>query len=275
MSRIRVVTSSGEARIGVERHLRIDTGVAALATSPLRVGTKRPVLMTFDHVISHGERGILSMCKKTSLSVALTGLVAGLFVTLPASDANAATWTTHTKKYSQTKSFYSKPLKRCVRTTLSGKVTFKYGYIVGRHTYKDIKVIEPKMATKVLTKCSGGKAATTTKMEMTQRWYESRKCEMEVGVSAGAPWSISVTPTVECGSRKAGTRKSVYGNKNKTYTQSNTGRPLYFKGKLEIRHSPTAKYDRRFCMSGRPTVQAYVKNNSDAWSQTMKFCFKR
>lgn len=98
------------------------------------------------------------MYKKNALSVALAGLAAGLFVTLPASDANAATWTTHTKKYSQTKSFYSKPLKRCVRTTLSGKVTFKYGYIVGRHTYKDIKVIEPKMATKVLTKCSGGKA---------------------------------------------------------------------------------------------------------------------
>jgi len=215
------------------------------------------------------------MFKKTLVSAALTGLTASLFVVLPASEANAATWRTYTKKYSQTKSFYSKPLKRCIRTTLSGKVTFKFTTDIPKdYTYKDIKIIEPKMATKVLTKCSGGKAATVTKMEMTQRWYESRKCEMDVEVSAGAPWSVSVTPTVECGSRKAGTRKSVYGNKNKTYTQSNSGRPVSFTGMLSIRRAPTGKIDRRFCMSGRPTVQAYVKNNSDAWAQTMRFCFK-
>ncbi|MCC9709904.1 hypothetical protein E4N62_34380 [Streptomyces sp. MNU76] len=219
------------------------------------------------------------MFQKASVSAALAGLTASLFVMLPATEVNAATWTTHTKKYSQTKSFYSKPLKRCVRTTLSGKVTFKFAKISGgksgvRHTYKDIKVVQPKMTTKVLTKCSGGKAATTTKIEMTQRWYESRKCSLDIAITAGAPWTIAVTPTVECGSRKAGTRKSVYNNKNKNYTQSNTGRPLYFKGQLQINKPVNQSPDTRFCMSGRPTVQAYVKNNSDAWAQTMKFCFR-
>lgn len=114
-----------------------------------------------------------------------TGLLAG------ATDASAIATKTYTKPYSKSANFYSKPLGRCVRTTLSGKVTFKHYYYKQKGAISDaflgVKLINPTMRTTVLTKCTGGKSATVTKMAMTQRWYESTKCKLNVAIAMRLP----------------------------------------------------------------------------------------
>jgi hypothetical protein len=219
------------------------------------------------------------MFRRMATSAVITGLVSALLVALPATEASAVSWKPHTKSYSKTSKFYFKPLKRCIRTTLTGKVSFKFAKISGgksgtRYTYKDIKIVNPKMVVKVLTKCKGGKAAKLSKAQLTQRWYESRKCSLNVGVAAGYPWGVTLIPTKECGKRKAGVLKTTYSPNKSKYTQYNTGRPLYFKGRLQINKPINKKVDTRLCISGRPTVTAYVGGKSDSWTGTKRMCFK-
>ncbi|MBB1243260.1 hypothetical protein GL263_06735 [Streptomyces durbertensis] len=210
-------------------------------------------------------------------SVIVTGVASTLLVVGPISEASATHGKekTYTRSYKKTLDFYSKPLKRCVRTTLTGKVTFKHSILhKGKggmpHRYRGVKVSDPKMETRVLTKCKGGKAATLTKAKLTQRWYESKKCKMDVAVTAGFPWSVAVTPTVECGKREAGTRSTTYSTKSKVYTQHNSGQPLYFTGQILLGMNSS----KSLCLSGRPTVTAYIKNKSDSWAKTAKVCFE-
>jgi len=212
------------------------------------------------------------MAKKLIAAALATGVVSTGLLAVTATDASAIDIQTYTKPYNKSANFYSKPLKRCVKTTLSGKVTFKH-YLYKQHgaiadAFLGVKLINPTMHTTVLTKCSGGKSATVTKMAMTQRWYESTKCKLNVAIAAGYQWTVAVTPTVECGRRNAGTRATTYSVKANNYTQSNSGRPVDFNGEVHI------KYKTALCLSARTTVTAYISNRSDSGTNTIKACVK-
>lgn len=212
------------------------------------------------------------------ISAALaTGVATTALIGISAGGAAAVDAKTYTRSYSKSTNFYSAPLKRCVRTTLSGKVTFTY-YLYRQHSaadrYYNVKLVEPKMKISVLTKCSGGKAATLTDASLTQRWYEST-CKLDAAVTAGYPWTVAVTPTVECGKHDVGTRSTKYSAKATTYTQNNSGRPVAFSGDLILGRDPEhGSTVRPLCLSGRPTVTAYISNKSDSWTKTLKACVK-
>jgi hypothetical protein len=212
------------------------------------------------------------MAKRLFAVALATGVMSTGLLAAGATDASAIATKTYTKPYSKSANFYSKPLGRCVKTTLSGKVTFKHYYYKQKGAISDaflgVKLVNPTMHTTVLTKCTGGKKATVTKMSMTQRWYESTKCKLNVAIAAGYQWTVAVTPTVECGKRKAGTRATTYATKANNYTQSNSGRPVGFNGEVHI------KYNTALCLSARTTVTAYINNKSDSWTNTIKACVK-
>src|SRR5262249_35182467 len=135
------------------------------------------------------------MAKRLIAAALATGVVSTGLLAVTAGNASAVDIKTYTKPYSKSASFYSKPLQRCVKTTLSGKITFKHYLYKQKGAVSDaflgVKLINPTMHTTVLTKCSGGKAATLTKVSMTQRWYESTKCKLNVAVTAGYPWTVA------------------------------------------------------------------------------------
>jgi hypothetical protein len=211
---------------------------------------------------------------------AVASAVAGSLLTvgLISVPANAETaqraGETFTKNYTLVKEFKSKPLKRCVRVTLWGSITFtrtqssEFLELI----YKNIKLNNPTVRVSALAKCGSKKTSTLTKVKIVQRWYEST-CKAEVKVSAGYPWAISAEPTFECGRHRVGSRGSTYTGTHKTFTQYNSGRPLTFTGTLHagktVRNPPVP-----LCLSVRPTFTVYVKNKSDSSTSTLKACVK-
>lgn len=180
---------------------------------------------------------------------------------------------TFSRSYTLVKEFKSKPLKRCVRVTMWGSITFTRAQGQGLFlVYKNIKVNNPTARVSALAKCGSKKTSTLTKAKVTQRWYETR-CQADVKVSIGYPWAVAVEPTFECGRHRVGVRGTTYTGKHTKYTQYNSGRPLYFTGTTwagkTVRQPPVA-----LCLSARPTFTGYVKNKSDSFTATMKACVK-
>jgi hypothetical protein len=210
---------------------------------------------------------------------AVASAIAGSLLTVglipaPANAAETAerAGQTFTKNYTLVKEFNSKPLKRCVRVTLWGSITFTRTQESLHLIYKNIKLNNPTARLSVLAKCGKTKTSTLTKAKITQRWYEST-CKAEVKVSVGYPWAVSVEPTYECGNRRVGARGSTYTGTHKIFTQYNSGRPLTFTGSVwagtTVRNPPVA-----LCLSARPTFTAYAKNKSDSFTSRLKACVK-
>lgn len=180
------------------------------------------------------------MAVKVRLAAALCA--AGLTVPLavapaeaaPTAQASAPASATAVKSYSMVKEFYSRPLKKCIRTSLWGQVTFgsKPGGR-GQHYYTKIRLKNPTMRVSILKKCGRKATSTATKIKATQRWYETR-CKAEVGVQAGVPWSIGVSVVPECGSARTADRASTYSGKRMVVTQYNSGSPVRFGDVLRI-----------------------------------------
>lgn len=204
-------------------------------------------------------------------SAAVVGGVLAVGLMSPPADAAAAQ--TFTRSYTLVKEFKSTPLGRCARVTLWGSITFTRTQGPGLYlVYKDIKVNNPTARVSALARCGSKTTSTLTKSTIRQRWYEST-CKASVKVSVGFPWSVSIEPTVECGKRAVGQRATSYSVKATTYTQYNSGRPLYFTGSVwagtSVRNPPVA-----LCLSGKPTITVYVNNKSDSFTSTMKACVK-
>ncbi|WP_326576829.1 hypothetical protein OG889_12340 [Streptomyces sp. NBC_00481] len=209
-----------------------------------------------------------SVASAVAVGASSLALVVGM-----APSAGAVAKTSHSKPYSATVAMWSKPLKRCVYVKLTGRVEFKHYYWQMKgakdHAYTDVKLKDPSMTATTYTSCSGGKRAKLTKLQLTQRWYESTKCKMNAKVAVGV-WSLSVTPTLECGKRKAATRATTYNETLWKYSQSNSGRPASFDGMVRV-----SLKKEKLCLSARPEVTAYVKGASDSWTKTVKVCVKR
>lgn len=209
--------------------------------------------------------------RAATIAVAVGALTTGL-MSSPA-HAAAAKGETFTRSYTLVKEFNSKPLKRCARLTVWGSVTFTRTQGQGFYlVYKNIKVNNPTARVSALAKCGRKKSSTLTKGTITQRWYES-SCKANVKVAVGFPWAVSVEPTVECGNRRVGKRKTTYTGTAKTYTQYNSGRPLSFTGTLYA--GPSVKQPPApLCLSAKPTITIYAKSKSDSFTTTMKACVK-
>ncbi|MDX2823045.1 hypothetical protein Sipo8835_24385 [Streptomyces ipomoeae] len=214
------------------------------------------------------------MQSKSAASALAVGASSLALVMGMAPDAGAVATTSHSKPYSATVSMWSKPLQRCVYVKFTGRIEFKHYYWQMKgakdHAYTGVKLKDPTMTATNYTSCSGGKRAKLTKLEMTQRWYESTKCKLNASVSGGYPWGVYVAPTVECGKRKAAQRETTYNETLWKYQQSNTGRPAKFDGTVRV-----SLKKEKLCLSVRPTVTAYVKGKSDSWTKTVKVCVKR
>ncbi|WP_329105051.1 hypothetical protein OG792_31495 [Micromonospora sp. NBC_01699] len=224
-----------------------------------------------------------SVLKSKFAPLALALVMIGSAVAAGATMASAAT--TYTRSYTIVKEFYSQPLKRCVRVTLWGSVTFQTkvrNEWAGRITdYVNRKIENPTVRASILDKCgAGAKPATATKASVNQRWYD-HNCAVEPSISAGFPWAISVGATAKCGSVKTASRTSSYG-KGKTYTQYNSGRPVSWKdGKAGS--VPQSVTDSRgkvstfaFCLGATATVKIYVGTKDDSWvAKDLKACVKK
>ncbi|WP_433478078.1 hypothetical protein ACQPZP_14210 [Spirillospora sp. CA-142024] len=179
---------------------------------------------------------------------------------------------TYTRPYVLTDSHYSKPLKRCVKTTAWGKISFQLKAPPhGVTGYNKVRLHDPVVRASVLTKCRGGKTAKATSATLVQRWYESSckaSVELSGGIDATKVWSVSVTPTINCGTRKVGQGQTRYPQGSyKTFTQYNSGT------KLKFGFVPNAS--KPLCLSVKTSAIIYVKSKSDSsYSPTMKACVK-
>jgi hypothetical protein len=184
-------------------------------------------------------------------------------------EAPAEAATAYTRSYTLVKEFYSKPLKRCIRATLWGSVSFKFYGSSHGNEYTDVKLKNPTMRASFLAKCGTTRTATIKKVTTTQAWYD-HYCHASVSVSGGLPWNLGVGVTPECGTRTVAKRTTTYSGKYRYVTQYNSGYPAYWKGVYELKSNKLSPV----CLSGRTTITSYLGARSDSWSTTMTACVK-
>jgi hypothetical protein len=176
------------------------------------------------------------------------------------------------KSYSVWQERYSPPLKRCVRITLWGKITFrllnsgKAGIV-----YTNVKVKSPTMRVSALSKCGrGGKVIKINKAQLVQQWY-SRNCSLKASASGSFPWTLGGSVWVDCGTRKALRRVTKHTAKKPVsyFDQNNSGTTLSFNGRVAYKNAGRTK---ELCLESKPSTTLHRSNVSDSFDMTLKAC---
>ncbi|MCD0448387.1 hypothetical protein LO762_04130 [Actinocorallia sp. API 0066] len=195
-----------------------------------------------------------------------------LLAPLVATPAAAAPMT-YGRSYSASVQQYSFGLKRCIRISISGNVTFKIrSHGKSGKFYYDVRLVEPTMRVRGLTKCTKGKATKLSGMHMQQNWYET-KCDLKADASVSFPWTIGTAVTVECGSRKVLRLTSTDMTKRKVYTQFAESHVAAFTGRATYVAYPGKT--RPLCLATHVRTTAYLKGANDAFDPRIKICVKR
>jgi len=182
---------------------------------------------------------------------------------LPSADAA----TTYSTSFKRVKTWYSAPLKRCFRTTLTGTLRATYWHVgAGKSTafyFGKPEIVSPVMKVKVLANCSSKKAATVKKLALRQYYYD-RSCKYTPSLSAGASTtgalSIGVSVTSACKTFKTAYRASTYGS-GKSFSQYTTGARVTWKNKRKFWQGGGKKTS--ICVTGEYQLQAYVTATKD------------
>lgn len=182
-------------------------------------------------------------------------------------------WTS--KNYYSTTSHYSKALKRCITTHLTGKLEYRWWRKVPNSSHKDIwidrvRLKSPRMGIVVRTNCHrDGIPAKLSKASLSQRFYDS-KCDTTTAVSATMPFAVGLSVTRKCGKFRVAKRSSTYGANDHHYWQNNSGRPVTFKPDgLSAKPYPGHK---NVCARADALVTVYRGNESDSFSKHDNVC---
>jgi hypothetical protein len=220
-----------------------------------------------------------SVVRATVLTVALALLAA--FSVAAGSPVMAGSASLYQPKnvsvpYDQNWTFISHPLKACMFVDVSGtlKAHHRNAYAFGSvpdpkvFLWSNLRMEKPKitMITGTLaktlagTQCNLSEPTRFEKVTLQQQWYEGG-CHMSVSISAGAPWSIAVTPTYSCGSHRVADRTTTYGAGH-SFAQHNSGYPVYYSGTLLGQHNDVIP------VRGNVTVTGYRKIDGKQVSDT-------
>jgi hypothetical protein len=175
-----------------------------------------------------------------------------------------------TVAYDNQWTFISKPLRMCMLIDVSGKLKAHH-----RQAYSDsspwydwtkLRMRRPKM-TMITGKRAGPRGGCDythpvklEKATMVQQWYDT-DCSLSATVTAGAPWSIAVTPTYYCKRHRVANRTTTYGHGH-SFQQSNSGYPVSFPG------DTLARNDNPLVVGGNVTVTGYRKIHHKQVSDT-------
>lgn len=182
-----------------------------------------------------------------------------------------------TVPYDDNWTFISKPLKACMFVDVAGtlKAHHRNAYSAGPTTpdpkvflWSNLRMEKPKltMQTGSLAHTLTGLSCNLTKpikfeqATLEQQWYEG-SCSLTATITAGVPWSISVSPTRTCGNHKVADRATTYQSAAK-YAQHNSGYPVHYSGTLLAQHNDVIP------VRGNVTVTGYRKIHGTQVSDT-------
>lgn len=167
-----------------------------------------------------------------SFILGIVVLVASLLTTAGTADAASSSYysTTYTRTFTATKQHYFTTIKRCVRVTVRGSVSFRlysgYTHLV---TYRTRKVIHPSLTVETFPACVVGPQLykPVYKMSLTQRWASST-CSAGLSIGVSAPWGVSVGATPSCSKAKLARRSTSYTGRTGVRTQYNSTTKVTF-----------------------------------------------
>jgi len=183
---------------------------------------------------------------------------------LATAPAYAATTVTKKQSYSLAFDRWSPELKLCAHIVLEGNFKYK---LTGPDTLNKYKISGAQIenpALRVWLKESCARTAPTiavgTKATLVQRWYSPYgSCQLNPSISAGFPWSVSVSSTPACSNTgKTAQRSSSSSSSTKLsyFAQANTG-------------SPASWSDSRaqtYCLMYTASVRIYKGGISDSFT---------
>ena len=138
----------------------------------------------------------------------------------PPPAAAAKEWHRVSRPYVKNWVFRSTKLNRCVFFEASGRMVGSWRYAYGpdspdRDTleWENIRLRNPTISATGWPILGAGCDSTKTwnmRADLSQGFYQAG-CDLDVNVSVGYPWSVSASPSYECGDNRVGHRTSNEG----------------------------------------------------------------
>jgi hypothetical protein len=177
--------------------------------------------------------------------------------------------------YSKGYCFYSKPLKKALLETISGKV--RYVRTAEKRSmgniyvlFHDPTLINPKVDLRVATNCTAKrKTAKVSKAHVSQLWYDW-KCNTHIRIILGRGqenWSIGLSGSRECGRTLTANRSTGYGS-GSHFVQNNSGAPIGWNWGSGKRIDRGGK----ICLHADAGATAWVGNTSDTVVKPLSIC---
>jgi hypothetical protein len=175
-------------------------------------------------------------------------------------------WVTVSSRYARDWSFRSAPLNACIHVTVDGTATAQrqYAYTTNGkwYSWRRARLTNPTIKAEAWPLRGAGCDSTRTvkmrKWSIRQDWYESH-CDLDVGIAAGYPWGISVSPTRSCKKANVG-RRSTSAGAGDGIEQYNSGTPVRFSGMTLSQNT--------IWLAGNVRVTAYRKVGSKTRSDS-------
>jgi len=204
-------------------------------------------------------------------------LTATALVAVP--QAAGASGTTYSTGFSRSKTWYSAPLHRYFKITMTGTLTATvwsepaghfFEYYFGKPHIKS-----PVMKVAVYRDSAMRHAVALHRLELSQYYYD-RSCKTKpsfsASVSTSKALSIGVSVTTECNTFQTAYRQSTYGSSSH-YSQYTSGSDVVWKNKkVSWPQSPLGnkKASHTICVTGEFEMQPYLNQSTD---DLLKFRF--
>lgn len=226
---------------------------------------------------------------KRSVLTIILGFVATLSLTSGSAGAGSfgppRTDYTYSRNFIAVQERYFDTIQRCIRVTISGKVTFRTKNTVGSgygtvYTFIDRKVYAPTMKVESYGSCVYGprQYKSVYKVTMEQNWSSST-CSTGVSIGVGVPWGVSVSASPSCGESKLAHRKTTYEGSTGVRTQYNSTTRVAFgnEGMWEPMAFGSGGYNavrNPLCFKVDADVVVYPTRlgGSDSWTARIKPC---
>ena len=219
------------------------------------------------------------------LSVLATVLVLSAVVAAPAGASGPPNNKSYTKSFAVSTQRYFSTIHRCVRVTLSGKISFTVKYDNAWSAfYRSRKVLHPALNVSTYKSCVQGPGiplAPVYKMSMTQRW-SSQSCSAGVSIGVSAPWGVSVSATPGCKKARVAKRSTTYVGRAGSRTQYNSttvasfGNEYLYPTAWGHSYGGPGEVKVPLCFKASSSVVIYPTrtSGSDSWQPTLKPCVR-
>ena len=104
---------------------------------------------------------------------------------------------------------------------------------------------------------------------LVQQWYEG-SCRLSAQVSAGAPWSVQVTPTYSCRTHRVASRSTTYGTAA-SFAQYNSGYPASFSGEILARRGDAIPVRGNVTVTGYRTIRGVATSDTFATKSAIAY----